>query len=316
MKIGPNDNCVPIGTFWDDEGSPNRGDNLCILYKDKGVWSTRTAVINRIFAGTAEAIGTGKYSIYCDDYEKVLNYVEGNSEEQLKDLSDDNSITIDKACVLAVSTGYNEKIIKGDIPGPNDQVVMIGIPVDKPMSDNLFLGLSFASPSNVGNGWFKKNDLYFNENFRLLIITEKYGNKLEGVISPSNPILTFLDFLRNPLQAFTDFFSGNTDVERVVEESLKFDRSYLGESNGLIIYSVYDSGTMLSKIINPSSELREHLEGMCGTFLGASLSCQQEGDVVYVTADLEDELYGEKIWEVFSSRLRLIGSGEGSGTLA
>ncbi|MBT3303695.1 hypothetical protein HN592_05205 [Candidatus Woesearchaeota archaeon] len=357
LKDGLFSFCAEANTFWSTEGPEMAGDNFCVLNKE-GVayWASRTSKINELLIAIGERattdVAVDGYSVYCDSFDNIAHtfstltggYVPRGEILQL--LNDDSEFTgmtneLSEACVLLVNDDYSTQIEHGGdasvgtLPLSNSQRVILGFSTIVDPPNRAYFGLDFNSPTNPQEGWEVQNGLYYYQPLKLLFVVQDETNLktlFEEVAFPNKWDVSFLSFLRNPIQHIETLIDGAPALASYgdyFDNSLlsRFDRSFVGKENEFYFYSVLESNRLISKVVNPENSVDANFSKfvmrVCDAkneFYGVDFSCVSEGggssadvrtlldkEVIGFSADVPATIRDD-VWTSFSSQLRLRGN--------
>ena len=298
-KTGLGGNCyksVPSDSWVQEGYFPNMidyGDHYC----EKGNWTTRTKFVALQLLNLigSEAAGNN-YVLFCDDYEKALNYYPFSYTGGALG-------AIDKVCVLRLRPESNEKVVLG---------APLAYSLGNPTTNN-FMSLINATCQNQslsscpGSG----NKIWYDN------ITQSVYFSIDPIqLTSINFWQKFLNFLKNPFDAIFNMIinvikpsSGLLPIDYdFIKNTEKFDKVYLARKDGKSVMGVAEK-------INQSRYLAVYYNGFNSNICAAVnnyenpnlwVNCSKVDSSYYATMKQKPGYVTEfPAWRDLTAKLRL-----------
>lgn len=299
-----NPQCIESGQFI--------GDHYC----ENAAWTSRTKLVAAELLKIADNNGADDYTLFCDNYKKVLNNVDYNDIEKYFKGTRFNSLEgatctnipfpcVNNICVLTYNPGFSERTV-------------MGISLNKPINDaeNSFLKAldkaeNYCNSPIASNNQYKlcKGDdftLWYSQGNSTLLFS-----KSEFTPNPS-ALDSFLTIVKNPILSLIDIFgvlSSERDLS-FIKGAKDFNRIYISNIDGKSVQSIVETTTttqnefVAANYTGFSSDVCKSFDNYASSVNGiiGFSKCDKYLDSYYIVSDMQGIL---NAWPDLTSKIRI-----------
>ena len=263
-------------------------------YCDNGQWSTRT----KLLALTLLKIKSGDYSLFCDNRNNALNYIQYSTDSGQLASNILSSLDTNNFCVLKA----NNKVIVATSTNKGYEEV--------PSSLNIFGVTSCSNAKNDGNYYScdSSNKVWYNKKLKSFI----YSQTPFSVPAAAEPSSTLINMITKIIDSIKRLITNPPFDQSYVSGIKKFRKLYLAQQGSKSIAAALEGKNLKNAVIeynNFDTNMCSYIDSYSASknFTLSGISCKKESNNYYVLAQGSQftNLDPDTIWTDLTSKLRL-----------